>query len=311
MVKKKPKIITLWTNKKKEELGIYELRWESMRRSKEYIEDYNNYRKTCDDIYIKSKSADTVNEYEKEQIRFFAEKYRIAFPLDPSISTWFPEEFSSQQGSLVASLWNKDKPKLINETLSYWIKGVICLDSDKHIVGAPYGEVPDYEPLTEEELRKKDSIKVVIDLNSPLPKIKKEVGRIVEHWQKLRSKVVSQKLPRLRLKEYKVYLEIYDLRTKDKFTFKEIAKRKFPKEYKEELKKVESSSKDSTKQDELWAKYQKQGDDVDTAYKKAYGTEKTPEEEEKKSSNKVIQRAMDSFNAAVRLIEEGGYKEIR
>ena len=148
-------------------------------------------------------------------------------------------------------------------------------------------------------------------MNSPLPKIKKEVGRIVEHWQKLRSKVVSQKLPRLRLKEYKVYLEIYDLRTKDKFTFKEIAKRKFPKEYKEELKKVESSSKDSTKQDELWAKYQKQGDDVDTAYKKAYGTEKTPEEEEKKSSNKVIQRAMDSFNAAVRLIEEGGYKEIR
>lgn len=230
MAKKKPKITTLWTNRKKKELGIYELRWECMRRSKEYIEDYNNYRKACEDIYTKSKSADTVNEYEKEQIRFFAEKYRIAFPLEPSISTWFPEKFSLQQGSLVASLWNIRNPELINETLGYWIKGAICLDLDRHIIGAPYGEVSDYEPLTDEELRKKDNIKVVIDLDTSLLKIKKEVGRIVAHWQKLRSKVLSKKKPhRVRLNQYKQYLEVYDLR-KAGWSWEKLAKRFYKKQ---------------------------------------------------------------------------------
>jgi len=108
---------------------------------------------------------------------------------------------------------------------------------------------------------------------------------------------------RIQFKLFDTYLKIWNLHKKEKKTFKYIAEYVFPKEYKKELKYVELSGKDLSKQKEAFKKVFKQTRDENLAYEKAYGYEN------KKTSNKVIQRVMDNFYAAQRLIE-GGYKEI-
>lgn len=106
---------------------------------------------------------------------------------------------------------------------------------------------------------------------------------------------------RMRFDEYETYLKVWDLR-KEKKTFRKIAKEVFPKDYKKEARKIEAVGKEIDEKERLFNKlYKKIG--IDAAYKKVYG-------KESKTSNKIIQRVIDSFNAAKKLIE-GGYKEIR
>lgn len=294
----KKKRLKMW-DKKKNDLTIYELRWECMRRSKEYIDDYNNYRRTCDGLY-KGKDFDSLKAYEIQQTRFFVEKYRIVFPLDPNISVWQPVRTISIGGSLPTHVWNMRKPRLIANFLSYWIKGAICLDSNK-----PYSGVIDQGTLSIEELKKKDLIRhlkkrrytkilkglkigeeaeregnikrlvelkkkdnitILIDLDAPLPTIKKEVEKIVTEWQGLRSKIVPK--PKILTKpkrfECKKHLEVYD-------------------------------------------DFHKNGGDWDRLARKFY----KPLYNVVHTRNYAKQKAKRNYDMAVKLIEEGEYRHIR
>ena len=155
----KRKSYKLW-DEKKDDLTIYELRWECMRRSKEYIDDYSNYRKTCDDLY-KSRDFDSLKAYEIEQARFFAEKYRIALLLDPNVSVWHHERTTPTGRSLPTHIWNIRKSRLIADSLSYWIKGAICLDSDK-----PHGGITNSGLLGIEKLKNNDLTKYLKERRS-------------------------------------------------------------------------------------------------------------------------------------------------
>ncbi len=215
---------------------IYELRWECIRRTKEYNEDFNSFHETLERLYG-NKDVWSATTYEKEQALFFAEKYGIAYPLDPSISSWFPRKLNAQQCSPKACrMLGKIESVMIDIYMRYRITGAMCLDWDNHpaFAASPYEKVTDYDPLSDKELKSKHSIKIVVDLDAPLYRIKKEVERIVIKWQKLRSGI--KPIPRFdtkpKLIECKRHLEVYDL-IKDKgWSIEKVAKKYYNDAYK-------------------------------------------------------------------------------
>ena len=209
------------------------MRWECIRRSKEYNDDFARYCATLEKIH-KHKDSSSLKTYETEQVLFFAEKYGIACPLSPSLSVWFPKEMGFESGSHKAHMLESYLTALISVGASFWVKGAICLDLDKHPDDYALGEIPTkFESLSNEELKQKTTIKIFVDLDAPLPRIKHEVEGIVKHWQKLRSRVVPKPklLTKPKLKENIRHLEIYDLKN-DGWTPSKLAKKLFPRLYK-------------------------------------------------------------------------------
>lgn len=139
-----------------------------------------------------------------------------------------------------------------------------------------------------------DEIDIKIFLNYPEGIIMSKIKNIVTTLQELRKQLGLQRDHRRRFTLYDSYLKIYDLREEQKLSFPEIAKRLFPKEYKQYR-----EAGDSVKKDALFKKLREGNYRYDEAYAKAYSTKDNP----------IVQRVIDRFNAAKKILE-GGYNMI-
>lgn len=194
------------TNKQydNERIETFGIKWEFLRRNKAYIKDYEKYAGE--------------NNYDK-WFDFFQKKYGILSPLNPKVSFFESVKESKKiriknkgKRSSFAKRFAKVKYALIAEYLHYWAKGAFCLDNDNHYVSHDIDGNVDTEPLSDNEIKEKDAIKILIDLDAPLRRILSETQKIVKQWQERRSKVVKNSANRLRLSEYKRYIEVYDLK---------------------------------------------------------------------------------------------------
>lgn len=196
---------------KKKALNMYELRWEYVRLSKEYRADYDNYRKNLDELKKQRGSYFIPDGFERKYSQFFAEKYGIEHPLDYNLS--YLESFEPSPKILkeylkkygITKTLGKGRKSVITKSLSYWAGGARCLDDESAFV-LHNNKV---NPIINEGLRQKNSIKILVDLDVPLATIKKEIERIITKWQKLRGRVVRQEPYKRRCDDYERYLIVY------------------------------------------------------------------------------------------------------
>ncbi|OGS22992.1 MAG: hypothetical protein A2252_06250 [Elusimicrobia bacterium RIFOXYA2_FULL_39_19] len=203
------------------DIRTYAYKWEFLRRSKEYQIDYKAYTE-----------ADNKDKY----ARLILGKYGLYGPIDPRIPYKF--KVTSQQKT-IKTIEKGKEPFLGSQFYEYATnnriinsmivssQGAYCLNLDVHIVEFDVNGAIEHEPLSEEEIIKQDTIQIIVNLNTSLSIIKKDIDNILNKWIDLRKTVIPVKETRRREEIYKKYLEIWDLKynSKKNLTDQEIARR--------------------------------------------------------------------------------------
>lgn len=204
----------------KDELEIIKYQWESLRTKPGYIKDYRKFKKL-----IKHKRFN-MNRYTPRVEYWFIKKYGIA-PLDPSVQ--FPIKSPK-----ITKRFNTSSPKFLQYMLWLYfvdmIKSVHCLSPElETYLKSNKNEPIDYynAPSSIEELADFPTISLLVTLDAPLPKIIKEITEIVNTWKNRRNKIVKGRLIRYRLKEYRSYYKVFDLKSKG-FSWNAIARKCYP-----------------------------------------------------------------------------------
>lgn len=285
-----------------EVLEIKRIKWECIRRNKDYQKEYKQYKKEKKALI--GKIGKIPESWKLEKQVSFLEKWGINEAIDYKKSSRTIKHLPIFFGA-VAELCIQKKDyqddyenPFLNPLIPEYAREGFDLSSENKCRGEGY--------LADGKYKSFDwHIGIKIDLNYSKERIMNEVGHILDRAIEARKEEVKKGNARKRFDKYRKYLEVYDLRVKKKLKFKEIAEKMFSKEYRNECKKVISTGKKDKDESRKFNKFLKQGYDIDTAYEKVYG------QEQKKDSNKVIQRVIDMFQAANKLINKKAYKEIR
>jgi len=182
---------------------ILKIKWEFLRRSPKYINDYNRYIIDKDKLKV-----DERNDFENvlgQVFDRFREKYGVSFPLPPSLSyvDFIKSHCKRPSNSELSALMGKFHFLAEAE----FSKGAYC-----------------WSGKSKNELSGSPLIEITVDLDSHLQRIMCEVEKIVKERLELRRIAVSRGKKRPRLPEYKKYLSVYDLRQK-KWSWKAIARK--------------------------------------------------------------------------------------
>lgn len=296
-----------------------------MRRDKRYRKDFldfiSNFKKSNPKEYRIAEYDDFNNLFIvpylskfKKELRYFTKKYKVIIPANPDIpfNCLGFGRLKDCKKNKKSSDWNFSASGFLSLIFCGNIKpiGAVNLKTKRTWINNFKKDIKNicflnlkYESLKKEDIPKK--IILEVDLTYSKKDIMERLKQIISEIDEVRKSInfVTYSNTRKRRDKYDLYLKIWDLHTEGKL-FKEIARKLFPREYKEESKKVESFGADENKRGKLFQKYFRETKDEELAYRKAYGFGGA------KSSNKAIQKVIDSFNAAKKLAE-GGYIEIR
>ncbi len=209
----------------KDELELIGYQWESLRTNPDYINDYQRYHKIWTNPKI---------EYARFYPRiefFFYKKYGIS-PHDPSIP--FPERNPLDSPKKPSEKHSDYRIKQI--ALWFFLyefqKAARCLSPEleidfENLVKKRPHRISHNAPMSEEYLRQKLSIVVLINLDAPITRIVREVTKIYNDWQKKRRPFVGDDLTRKRLSEYRNYFKVYRCVNED-MDWSKIAKKTYP-----------------------------------------------------------------------------------
>jgi hypothetical protein len=192
-------------------------RWEFLRRNQEYISDYNDCISELKSI--KGEQKDFAQDLLKrllnneimsisgliqKDLTYFMSHYDIWGVLNPA--------FDPQQ---------IDQETVNNRLISCFAhKLAVAMLTDEYFLGR-----------SDADIAKTRHLVLAVDADANIENIIEEVRSFVTVWKNKRSRVIKKKRRRVRVEEYARYLKVYELR-KERKSYREIAKKVFPKEYK-------------------------------------------------------------------------------
>ncbi len=316
--------------------GLMEDKWEFVRRNSNYREDYDKYRKAknkreAEKLIIKKHSVrplDYKKSYDEIASGFSRMKSKVR--LNKRIKREDKKRLQrlAQIFALERAFFPEIENLLVKED-SYSIKNL----NYKNLKDMKYKLIPD---ANKTELKMVKTLRLALNMYYSKGKLLSAIGKIIDTYKTYVKVAHGAMLDRgglfqvvyekhcnafdtkkaCKSKDYfdvctrkgsglwGSYRKIYDLKIKDKLSFRDIAKKLYPKEFEKEVKKTEPTGKDEANREKLFYKFLKQTGNAELAYKKAYGNVGS------KGSNKVIQRVFDRFKEATRMVNSG-YKEIR
>lgn len=217
-------------------------RWEFLRRNVAYIRDYDRYVEGM--LTYKFPNHARLSKFFVRRACFFIKKYSINFPIHPDIEIPLYDSLSADEvSSLFANTTNQ-----IHETVELSKKSQnisklsevfqsLCISSvdvtNQGVTQDLFGNISfRKKSVALSDPRIDPILRINIDTRSDSQLIELQVKSILSAYK---SELFNKKNHRKQIKKYQMYLDVFDLREAGS-TYKEIAEKVYPKEYKKYMK---------------------------------------------------------------------------
>lgn len=212
---------------KNNELGPLEIaywRWQFLKLNEAYIEGADLFE------LLEKVESQAENETEKQGVSSarleLALGMKAMFEIFPPLSP----SFNIRKPSADTQIKRNSKAALLLNSFREFSPKVFCRQSEYVSLHDEKGMLKNLCRKTDKELGTTKFIDINIDLDAPIAAVQKEITEILKKWRSYRRKTSKQHDSRNRLKLYKEYLNLYELKSKGLTDIK-IAKMMYPNEF--------------------------------------------------------------------------------